>query len=607
MGVWRVFRCGSAYNGVELEEVDFEQSADVMYLAHIDHPPTKLLRYDHADWEFMEVVFGPTIDAPASVAATPTVGNDDSTLSNGEDNENPIYFPQTATYVVTSVNDTTGQESRASNTDTAVNDLTLRKNYNTITWTAATDADRYNVYKSDNTRDYGFIGSTESVSFVDDNIGPELTNGPPAAQNPFPAADDYPSTVTFFEQRLLLARTRNRPNAIFGSKPADFENFDTSRPLKPNDAFSLGLVAGRVNAVNQLVSTTSLLALTSDSIFKVDGAGDDGILTATQPRARRQIGRGSSRLGPLVIDNVTFYRPSTGPGVRTLGFSFELDSIQSTDIGIFSPHLFRGFEITSWAYAQEPDSLIWAVRDDGKLLCFTWQQEQQVWGWTLCETDGLVESVCTISENGEDRLYLIVRRTIDETERVFIERMASATWDSVTQSCYLDCAVSFFDLEEPQSVFSGLWHLEGATVWAIADGSVVKNLTVTNGSITLPSAAGEATNCTIGLPFTALIETLPLVLPGGSNLGKRQQLGQATVQLINSGAPMVGPDEGHLYQVKSRSDEDYGDPDNLLNGAFGFDNANVVSGTVSLVIEQELPLPLHLTAAFLDPVVSEPG
>lgn len=601
MGVWRVFRAASPYNGVELDEVDFEQSADVMYLAHIDHPPTRLLRHAHDDWTFEAVAFGPTIDAPTGVGVTVTDPNQDS------ENDGNAWFPQPAHYVVTAVNDETGQESRASTAASGTNDLTLKRNKNSIGWSAVTGADRYYVYKSDNTRDYGYIGTTDQLSFVDDNIGPELTNGPPAGQNPFAAAGDYPSTVTFFEQRLLFARSANRPNAIWGSKSADFENFDISRPLKDNDAFLVGLVAGRVNAVNQLVSTTSLLALTSDSIFKVDGATEEGYITAAQVRGRRQIGRGSSRLGPLVVDNVVFYRPSAGEGVRTLGFSLEIDGIQSTDVSIFSPHLFRGHEIRSWAYAQEPDSLIWAARSDGKLLCFTWQQEQQVWGWTICETDGHIESVCTISEQGEDRLYLIVRRTIGEEERVFIERMAAARWDDVAKSCYLDCAVSFFDLETPRSSFAGLDHLEGRSVWALADGAVVKDLTVAQGRVDLPPEAGACSNVTIGLPYAASIETLPLAIEGGAHMARRQQLGQATIRLVQSAAPMAGPAGGKLFRLKSRGDEAWGSADALLDGAYGFDTAAHVGDRVALRIEQALPLPLHLTAAFLEPQLANPG
>ncbi|MFK5108688.1 hypothetical protein ACI394_29620, partial [Klebsiella pneumoniae] len=82
-----------------------------------------------------------------------------------------------------------------------------------------------------------------------------------------------------------------------------------------------------------------------------------------------------------------------------------------------------------------------AARDDGALLCFTWEQEQNVWGWTLCETDGRVLSVCSITEAGEDRVYLIVERVIAGQTRRFVERMASHAWSDSAECCFVDCAV----------------------------------------------------------------------------------------------------------------------------------------------------------------------
>lgn len=596
MGGARLYRVGAPYNGVELSEVDFEQTADVMYLAHIDHPLTKLQRFGHTSWTFSPVAFGPTLNAPARVGATAETPNTDA------DNSGAAYFPQTQSYVVTALSDVTGQESRASVAASVDNDLSLKRNFNTITWSAVTGADRYRVYKSDNTQDYGYIGTTDSLSFVDDNIGPALDQGVPVGDNPFDGAGNYPSTVTLFEQRLMLARTKNRPNGIWGSRSADFENFDVTRPLRDDDALAIGVVAGRVNAINQLVPISNLLALSSDAVFKIDGATDGGYLTATQARARRQIGRGASRLSALVVDNVIFYQPASGSAVRMAGYSFEQDGYKSEDVTVFSPHLFRDFGVVSWAYAQEPDAVIWAARSDGKLLCFTFEQEQQVWGWTLCETDGRVASVCTISEDGEDRLYLTVWRTIGGIERLFIERMASPRWEDPAASCYLDCAVTYA-FDAPRSRFGGLDHLEGRTVSALADGAVVRDLVVENGAVTLPPSVGEASTVTIGLPYAVTVETLPLVLGEGSTAGRRQGLGRAVLKLVRSSQVQVGPTESKLYPVKQRIGEAYGTPDNLMDGDYLVSNESHVSGQVSLVVRQDAPLPMTLTGVYLEPVV----
>ena len=142
MGVSRVFRAGSPYNGVELSEVDFEQQADTMYLAHIDHPVGKLTRTAHDAWVFADVGFGPKLSPPSGVTVTPHTPNTDS------ENGGAAFFPQNARYAVTSV-DADGFESRWTGGDiTAYNDLSLKRNYNALSWTAAAGAASYKVYKS---------------------------------------------------------------------------------------------------------------------------------------------------------------------------------------------------------------------------------------------------------------------------------------------------------------------------------------------------------------------------------------------------------------------------------------------------------------------------
>lgn len=605
MGVSRVFRVGSPYNGVELEELDYEQQADTMYLAHIDHTPGKLTRTAHDAWTFADVAFGPKLSPPTGVVVTPHTPNTDS------ENGGAAFFPQNARYAVTSV-DEDGYESRWTGGNiTAYNDLSLKRNYNALTWAAADRAASYKVYKADNSSFYGYIGSTDVLEFVDDNIGPDLSTAPPEGYNPFDAAGNYPSTVTFFEQRLFFGRSRNSPNAIWGSRSAEFENFDQSIPLRADDSIALAANAGQVNAINQLVSTTSLLALTSDSLFRIDSGAEGGYLTASPPATvRRQIGRGSSRLNPLVIDNVVFYAPSVGSGVRSLNYKFEVDGLTSDDVTIFSPHFFDDMHIVSWCYAQEPRSIVWAVRNDGKLLAFTWEQAQQVWGWTLCETDGFVLSCCSVPEDGEDRVYLVVRRTIAGIERTFIERMAASRWDDVADCCFLDCAVSY-QYDEPRSTFRNLWHLEGRIIWGLVDGFVVKDLLVENGRVTLPASAGAVRKATFGLHYDVDIQTMPVMFQGGSgsNAARKQQPGEIVLHLRESRNVLAGAGRengelpNQLFEIKSRGDEPWGAVDTLKDGKYLMDSPNVVSGQASVYVKQEDPLPLTLLGVYLDPVI----
>jgi hypothetical protein len=376
MSVARLYSTATPFNAVELPEIDHTQSFDAIFFAHLNHRPSKLTRDGHTAWSFADVKFGPDIVAPGGVAAVATNPNTDSA------NTGNAYFPRRQRYVVGAVNDDTGQESLPSVESGCTNDLTLKRNFNTVTWVAVTGADRYRVYRADLDGDFGNIGETTGLSFGDDNIIPDLTDGPRVGRDPFILARDYPSTVFFVEQRLGFARTLNNPNGMYLSRSADLENMDVSRPTQEDDAITIRLVATKVNSINQVVPLSDLLAFTSDGLFKVTGSNTDYLAASPPPRGKRQNNRGASRLKPVIADDVAFYTPAVGSDIRAANYTFEIDGYKSDNMSIFSPHFFEGFQIVAWAFADEPLSCIWAVRSDGALLCFTWEREQEVWGWT---------------------------------------------------------------------------------------------------------------------------------------------------------------------------------------------------------------------------------
>lgn len=605
MGAARLYKVASPFNAAELAEIDVEQSFDTLYLAHLNHKPSKLVRSAHASWAFSDVSFGSPLPFPTGVGASATVANTDAANSGN------AYFPRVQRYVVSAVVDDTGQESLPSSEASCTNDLSLKRNYNTITWSAVTGADRYRIYKANlDGANFGFIGEATGLTFKDDNIETDLTDGPRKASTLFSADGDYPSTVFFWEQRLGYARTRNNPNAMFLSRSADLENFQTSSPLKEDDGITIRLVATKVNSINQVVPTTRLLALTSNGLFSIQGSNEDYLSASPPPRQRKQNGRGASRLEPIVADEVVFYTPAIGDEIRAINYSFEVDGYQTNNMAIFSPHFFEGFDIVSWAYADEPLSCVWAVRSDGKLLCFTWQREQEVWGWTLCETDGLYLGVAVIPEVptgstvAEHRVYFLIERTINGVRRRFVERMASAKWTDQKDGCYLDCAVSF-DLADATADFF-VPHLSGATVDILADGNVYRDKVVgADGWIRGLSPSKKAH---IGLRYTSTIETLPLALPdraGGSRAGKVQQLGEIVLRLFKSRGVKAGRKLTDMMPLKTRRSEPLGEPKALLTGDYNAQTEPVASTEATLFVSQDNPLPMTVTAIFLDPVQNE--
>src|SRR5690606_24228664 len=95
-----------------------------------------------------------------------------------------------------------------------------------LSWSAASGADYYNVYKDNNGSGiYGFIGRADSLSFVDNNITPVKTNTPPTGNNPFVGAGNYPGAVGYYQQRLCFAGSDRSPQTVWMSKTGNFNNF----------------------------------------------------------------------------------------------------------------------------------------------------------------------------------------------------------------------------------------------------------------------------------------------------------------------------------------------------------------------------------------------
>tara|TARA_R110000868_G_scaffold33285_2_gene120930 strand:+ start:706 stop:3897 length:3192 start_codon:yes stop_codon:yes gene_type:complete len=76
-------------------------------------------------------------------------------------------------YVVTAIGDNGIDESLASTSVSATNNLYVNGAFNTITWSSVVGAIRYNIYKIQSGL-YGYIGQTETLSFTDDNIAPDM-------------------------------------------------------------------------------------------------------------------------------------------------------------------------------------------------------------------------------------------------------------------------------------------------------------------------------------------------------------------------------------------------------------------------------------------------
>ena len=291
----------------------------------------------------------------------------------------------------------------------------------------------------------GLVGQTTGSTFIDDGAEPDFSNPPPAGENPFVVYSggsvvrtERPRVVTFYEGRLYLASTTERPSTVWASSVDQFSNFDEVITPDDSDSLEFTLASNKQETIRSLVPRQSLVALTDSSEWLIAGAVDGGVITPNSIAARPISAHGSTGLEPEVSDSTIFFVKTKGISPRALVPGRE--SLQSVDLSILSKHLFGGFTIVDWAFAAEPHSILWVVRSDGALLSLTYVPEQKMAAWARHDIDGgLCESVAVKPELTEDSVWLVVNRDGDR----HLERLAYREFTDLRHAIFLDSSVSY--------------------------------------------------------------------------------------------------------------------------------------------------------------------
>lgn len=352
----------------------------------------------------------------------------------------------TAFYRITSV-DGDGRESAGSNATGGVNNLLAPGAYNTITWNPVANATGYNVYKARNGL-YGFIGRTTALSFVDDNIDPDMSVTLPEFDTTLASlATQYPGAVAYFEGRRVFGGTPTEPQSVWMTNVGQPESLAYGIPVQDDDRIRFEIESQDASTVRHLIPSQFLLALTDSTEYRIGGVNNDAI-TPDNVSVRPQSYVGGSNVQPVLVDRTVVFVGQIGNHLFEMGWTAN-EGYQPADLCLRAPHLFDGETVVDMAFQKSPVPIVWAVTSAGRLLGMTYAPGEQVGGWHAHSTQGgFFESVCAIPEGNEHRLYAIVRRTIDGATVRNVERMGSLYQPAtLAESRHMDGGGQFYGMD----------------------------------------------------------------------------------------------------------------------------------------------------------------
>lgn len=516
----------SPYSEDDLEELDFTQSADVLYLVHKNYQPRTLNRLGPTSWSLDIYTFR---DGPYNDVNTGTVTVHTSHLTGAA-----TISASSNIFAATDV----GRWFRMKNGSPAVwGAATITGYTNPTTVSVAVDADF----------PFGSTGAGNAtkewrLGAWSDTLG-------------------WPTSVAFFQERLFFAASKTKPATIWSTRTSDFKSFSPSNAkaeVLDDSALNLTLATDQVNAIRWIYGEKRLQLGTSDGPFILSAGRNYEALTPTNATISRETTDGTANERPVGASRTTLYIDRSRLKVRELSYDINIDGYTSIDLTLLAEHITTG-NVKQIAYARSPDNLVWTLLQTGELRCLSYEPDQEVVAWhrhIIGGTDVVVKQIAVVPKNDESEevLYLVVQRTIDGQTVQYIEYLEksfdTAKGMVVEDAFFVDSGISYDG--SPVSVLSGLDHLEGETVQILADGAVHPDRTVSSGSISL---ARSASKVSVGLPYVARVRTLDpeVQTQTGPSQGKIRRIERVTFRLVDTFNLKFGANGSALEIIPFRS------------------------------------------------------
>lgn len=315
--------------------------------------------------------------------------------------------------------------------------------------------------------------------------------------------ETYPRSCTYFEGCIYYAGSVDNPNRWWRSRGPDdtgatrYDDFTTGSDADHAIIANLSAIQKQTAYIHWIVGLNSFLSFgTEAGVIGLDGGGDAAI-TPTNFRTRPIDPVGAQKVTPVSDGQTVFYIQKGGRNLRSFEYDLIADKYKSFDRSFLAPHLtvsgIKKIVLQRWKLG-----LIWAVRNDGKLICLTVKPKEDVTGWHRHSIGGIgvsvIDAVVEPQVEGYDKLKLIVERTINSTTTRYIEYM-NDPWEGIDKADYYTGDLTADDtayLDELYESMRECKYLDSNLIWDGSDrGAITMTPGATTGSNIIFTASGS--------------------------------------------------------------------------------------------------------------------
>jgi hypothetical protein len=312
----------------------------------------------------------------------------------------------------------------------------------------------------------------------------------------------WPGAVRFHEGRLWWAGQ----NGIIGSVSDGFVSFDAT-VVGDSGPISRTIGSGPVDRINWIMSLQRLIVGPQGAEYSARSSALDSPLTPTDFALKICSTQGSGAVDPVKINQQGYYVDRTGIKVFRLDFdlaNYLSPDYASTDITAIVPELGLP-NIVRMAVQMKPEPRIHCVRSDGTAMIAVIDKTEDVICWQNYSTNGLVKDVVVLPGavgSTEDQVYYWVQRTINGATVLYFEKWSKETECRGSTLNKQADAFVVFTNSTASATVSGLTHLVGASVVVWTDGRCLTDASGAIATFTV-SGAGSITLTDAGSAYLA--------------------------------------------------------------------------------------------------------
>lgn len=371
------------------------------------------------------------------------------------------------------------------------------------------------------------------------------------------------NSIADYNQRLFLTRTNDNVTQIIFSAVGNTESLAYSSQRSETEAGNLELPISNYDSWCKVTSGLDLILSTSYTVSKVSGYGD----LATETILWDGL---SKTVDPVRTRHSLIYTNTSNRNIYDLTYN-EYGQYDSIDLTLLIKYIFETKTIKRLAFKDYPVKTIYVLCTDGDLYCLTYIKDQNIYAWYKIEHSGVIYDICVVNTDTEDEVYIvvnyggayIVERAYHRTDSVYMDCCVTKQTSDITAenkitglSIFNGKSVRLFDAGNnlyygDYDVMNPKTVVEGGKTVEIDDVDF-NGFVVTNGAIQLPDDVEFVGPIIIGLPYYAVMETIPLEFQdqnGNSTIGRKKAVNEAYLRYGDSRG-ITYKTMGHEYDCR---------------------------------------------------------